>query len=565
MASARAEQPSAVEQDAYSFVMPDTLSNTYRHTEAVKHLRIRRDTAAATKIWREIVERDTTYAPAHYYLSLVERDRARTLNHAYRAFAADSTNKWYTENLASQLIAARHYTRAIPIFRRLMRLDPKSLQAYHALAILYGTSGMPYSAIAILDTAEIRVGYNPYLAEIQQQLLLETRQYDRAIEAGIRRVKEHPYDSQVRTSLAMAYDASGRDTMARQTLEEAFKLDTTDVATTTIIADYYLRKGDTQRMLDYEERLFRNKNLDVNEKLRRLEVHTSDVSFYGKNFLRLGSIIQGLAIDYPNHPKVVDAYAQHMINGGNYEYALDYLRRHLEDEATTAEDYIYVLQLEHFMERNDLIDQDLNAALERFPGDTEMLSFKGFIYSEREEYDKAIKVFKKALRNAKKQKDNALISKYLGYIGDAYHTQNKDMKAFIAYADALHYDNDNVLVLNNYAYFLSLTGRGLDKALTMANRAVSLESGNYTYIDTYAWVLHQLGRDAEAKQYMQRALSLGGQRDPDILAHYGDILWALGEKFMAETYWKKAIDRGYDKDAMEQHIAEITNPQTKKK
>jgi Tfp pilus assembly protein PilF len=131
------------------------------------------------------------------------------------------------------------------------------------------------------------------------------------------------------------------------------------------------------------------------------------------------------------------------------------------------------------------------------------------------------------------------------------------MKAFMAYSDALHYDQNNIPVLNNYAYFLSLTGRGLDKALSMSQRAVALDSGNFTYIDTYAWILHLLGRDVEAKQQMQRALSLGGQLDGDILAHYGDILWALGEKFMAETYWKKAVDRGYDKADMERHINDI--------
>lgn len=564
MASATAEQPSTVKSDAYSCTMPDTLSNTYRHTEAVKRLTIDRDTLSARDIWREIIAKDSTYAPALYHLSRVDDDPKRTLVYAYRAFAADSTNKWYTENYASKLVASRQYARAIPIYRRLMRLDPQGLQSYHALAILYGTSGMPYSAIAILDTAEIRVGYNSYLAEIQHRLLLDTRQYDRAIETGKRRVVEHPYDSEVRTSLAMAYDAAGQDSLAIATLDEAFLLDTTNVATTIIIADYYLSKGNTRRMLDYEERLMRNDNLDVDKKLRRIENLTSDINLYRNNYLRLGAMIQGLAIDYPNNRKVVDTYASHMIAGGNAEYALDYLRRHLEDDTTTADNYIYVLELEHFLKRNDLIDSDLKRALKHFPDNAEILSFKGFLLCEQEQYDKAIRVFKSVLRNAKRQKDNTLISATLGYIGDTYHIMGNDMRCFMAYADALHYNANNVPVLNNYAYYLSLKERGLDKALAMAERAITLEGGVATYIDTYAWVLHLLGRDAEAKQQMQRALSLGGQNDPDILAHYGDILWALGEKFMAETYWKKAVDRGYDKAEMAQHVAEITKPKTDK-
>lgn len=564
MASAAAERPSTAEQDAYCCTMPDTLSNTYRHTEAVKRLAIHRDTTTARDIWHRILERDSTYAPANYYLSLTETPSEDAIRYAYRAFAADSTNKWYAENYARQLVTSRHYARAIPIYRRLMRLDSKNLQAYHALAILYGSSGMPYSAIAILDSAEIRIGYNPYLAEIQQQLLLDTRQYDRAIEAGRRRVEEHPYDSDVRTSLAAAYDAAGRDSMARITYEEAFRLDTTDLTTIVAIVDYYYAKGDTRRMLDYETRLFLYKHSPLADKEQRLLQYINDIDFYRENYHWLGSIILGLAMNYPTNRTFINAYAMHLIGGGETAAAYDYLLRHIDDETTTPDDYIMLLQYMQFIERDDTeVEAMLDRAYERFGDNDQLLSFEGFYYVEREDYGRALKLFKRGLKQAKRLKNNELCSYMLGSIGDIYHIMGKSMRSFMAYADALHYNPDNVAVLNNYAYFLSLTGRGLDKALPMAERAVELEKSNATYIDTYAWILHLLGRNDEAKRAMLRALSLDGQRDPDIIAHYGDILWSLGEKFMAETYWQKAIDRGYDKELMEQHILEIKEQTTK--
>jgi predicted negative regulator of RcsB-dependent stress response len=66
-------------------------------------------------------------------------------------------------------------------------------------------------------------------------------------------------------------------------------------------------------------------------------------------------------------------------------------------------------------------------------------------------------------------------------------------------------------------------------------------------------VLHRLGRNEEAKVAMRQALSLSGQKESALLAHYGDILWALGEKFMADTYWKKAVEMGYDAEEMRLH------------
>ena len=146
---------------------------------------------------------------------------------------------------------------------------------------------------------------------------------------------------------------------------------------------------------------------------------------------------------------------------------------------------------------------------------------------------------------------------FWGYIGDVYHEQGNDNKAFKSYDKALRYNADNVLVLNNYAYFLSLKDKNLEMALAMSSRAVALESDNSSYLDTHAWVLHRLGRNDEAKGIMRQALSLSSQRDINLLMHFGDILWALGEKFLAETYWEKAVDNGFDSEEMERHKAEI--------
>ena len=101
-------------------------------------------------------------------------------------------------------------------------------------------------------------------------------------------------------------------------------------------------------------------------------------------------------------------------------------------------------------------------------------------------------------------------------------------------------------MLNNYAYFLAEEGSRLERALDMSGRAVALDANNPTYLDTYAWVLFKLGRTAEAKRSMQLAISLDGGKSPDLQLHYGDILAVSGERFMAEVYWRKALENGYE-------------------
>lgn len=534
--------------------LPDSTSISYRHIDAVKEFSIRRDTLKARHIWTEIIERDSTYSPALYYLSITDKDREQSLRYAYRAFVSDSTNKWYIANYAEKLININGYTRAIPIFRRLMRVDPTNIRSYHALAIIYGLNGMPYSAISILDSAEVRIGYNYYLADIKQELLLSTRQYDRAITEGERRIDEHPYDVAVITKLADIYAVTGRDSLACATYDRAFMLDTTNVETMVAIADYYSRVGNTNRMLDYENHLFRSTKLDVGTKLHRLSQYTQDLKFYAANYYRIGASIRQMVIDYPTNRDVIHAYAQHLMYGGEHDQALEYLISHLDDDNVDPRDYIVVIQLEHHLGRQELVNREMARGLELFPHSVELLSLYAYICSGRGDYASAISVLEWALTAIK---DDSERSSLLGNIGDLYHEMGEDRKAFRYYKRALLHNADNVLVLNNYAYFLSLKDKDLDEALAMAERAVELQPNNASYVDTYAWVLHRLGRNDDAKRVMRQALALSSQKDNSLLLHYADILWALGEEFMAETYWKKAVEQGYDKAAMDAHIMEI--------
>ena len=60
---------------------------------------------------------------------------------------------------------------------------------------------------------------------------------------------------------------------------------------------------------------------------------------------------------------------------------------------------------------------------------------------------------------------------------------------------------------------------------------------------------------------MRQALSLDRTESAALPLHYGDILYALGEKFMAETYWRKALDMGADKAQVEERLARLNEPE----
>ena len=90
-------------------------------------------------------------------------------------------------------------------------------------------------------------------------------------------------------------------------------------------------------------------------------------------------------------------------------------------------------------------------------------------------------------------------------------------EAYAAYDSSLVYNPDNIGTLNNYAYFLSVERKDLDKAEEMSYRTVKAEPDNETYLDTYAWILFEKGRYTEARIYIEQTLRYKGDESRSIV------------------------------------------------
>lgn len=97
---------------------------------------------------------------------------------------------------------------------------------------------------------------------------------------------------------------------------------------------------------------------------------------------------------------------------------------------------------------------------------------------------------------------------------------------------------NNAEALNTLGYILSLQPGRLEEAKPYLEQALSLSPNNPAYLDSIGWLYFRLGEETKALSYLKRAKELSS--DPEIAAHYGEVLWSIGKKEEAKAIWNAA-------------------------
>ena len=527
------------------------------YLEGIKSNVLEGDSARAKAWFKKVLEIDSTHSPSLYELaSLTALDQPEeALQYSLKANAIDTTNTWYKMQLGRLLIATQRYDSALTLYDQLIRMNPNDPDNYRLKALLYDQLGQPEKALEVLETAENRFGIIELLASHKLQLLLNTQQFDRAMAEARMLVETFPYNEDNYVVLAELYAMMNMNNLAQENYDKALSINPNSMRALASLNDFYKRQNDNVRFLETASKLFRLKEFPLETKLKFYEELFQNSSFVRNNFIQMGELVRTLAITYPEDLRTLELYAKYLIAGGSIEQALQLYKSHVNDSIPQKQIFNDIIGMEAYLKRADSVDKYTTIALERFPEDAELRLQKASVTAYMlEKPQEAIPLFEEALKYAK---TDSLRSVIYGAIGDNYHTLGDDRKCFKAYDKGMKLDTTNVSIYNNYSYFLSLRNERLDKALEWAQKAVRLDPNNPTFLDTYAWVLYQLGRYEEARIPMRQAISLDSDNNKELYVHYGDILYKLGDRFMASYYWKKALENGYDAQEIENRLKQI--------
>ena len=94
-------------------------------------------------------------------------------------------------------------------------------------------------------------------------------------------------------------------------------------------------------------------------------------------------------------------------------------------------------------------------------------------------------------------------------------------------------------ITNALGFTLADHNRTLPRAEQLIRAALQAQPDNPALLDSLGWVLYRRGQYAQALPQLARAFRL--LHDGDVGAHWGETLWAAGQKVAARTAWQRAL------------------------
>lgn len=323
-------------------------------------------------------------------------------------------------------------------------------------------------------------------------------------------------------------------------------------------AEYYLALGDT---LNYDRQTYQalvSTDLDVESKLQILVNYTKTLLSAKDTTHRTDHLFDVLIEQHPLEPQIRVLYSEYLMFIDNNEGAAEQIDYALNLDPTNKElwtrlmaYYLYAGNYEKAIEVGD-------KAIRLNPDNVELYSYLGSSCYSVKQYDKAIEVYDKALAILDStQVDDR--SNLLSGKADVKFAMGDTIAAFALYDQSLDINPDNPGTLNNYAYFLALSNRDLDKAERMSAKTIVADAANPTYLDTYAWVFYMRKEYTMAQLYIEMAINNEEQPTSELFEHYGYILLANGDKQKALEQWRKAIELKPDNEQLVKQIEKISN------
>ncbi len=469
------------------------------------------DTARMTELAQMWIDKDPDSIEPHMMLSsqFVENGRfdealvhmARVLDLGGRIDFSSLSSR--TENLSPQARAE-----LIAGIRELRKDYPAVRSLHYSLIQLLEQAQQPQIAMTELDAYRSEYGNSARMMLIEAQLLLQQDQAQKSLDVLKTGIDEYPDNRLMRFNYARVLVQIEDLENARAQFSTLAEMAPDDYETLYSLA-----------LLDLElESISNAKNLLA--RLVRVNYRPNESHFY------LGYIAEKEG----NAREAIAQYQQVRISADNFVNAQRLAIRLLIQEGSIEESHDWVMRvssgnprLEILLTtveadaliaagRMDFADILLTESISKYPQDTDLL-------------------FARALVNERQGN---------------MPSSEQDLRRII------ELEPQDSRALNHLGYTLADSTDRYDEALALLERAIAVSPEDPAIIDSLAWAQYKLGLYEEALANLERAYVVFP--DPEVAAHLGEVLWAMGRRDEASRVWGDALRQAPDSDLLKDVI-----------
>lgn len=471
---------------------------------------------------------------------MVGEDYNGALQLAREAVAGNPGNLWYKLLLANILQKKAMIEEACNVYADIIAKYPDREEFYLIEANLYASVEKWQKAIEVYDRYEKRYGITEPASIEKIKLYTKLNDSKGASNELMKLIRKYPEKSEYLSLLAELYFNYNQDKKGLQVLNKLLNTDPENGFVHLYLADYYRDKKQPENAEKHVRRALLSDELDNSFKVQYiLKLILSDDSTKVTDD-QLNSYMDLLMSKYSDDLSVRALHSDFLKKDNKLGEARKELEFILSKDKNNFAIWQELLLLCNEMADTTCMYTKSVEAIRYFPEQPLPYALAGVSLMMQKNYENALDFFTEGVKLT--DENVQLKSQFYAYLGDCYYNLDSVQEAFTMFDNVLNINPNDAMVLNNYAYYLSLKGEDLSKAEKMSSQAVVLEPENGTYLDTYAWVLYMRKEYSQALYYIKLAIQYSKEESGVLYEHYGDILYKNGDQEKALEMWKKALE-----------------------
>jgi tetratricopeptide (TPR) repeat protein len=475
------------------------------------------------------------FALAQIYLNQEKLDQAAF--HTLKASDIDPKNEHYQSELAFMYVELKKFPDAIAVFEKLLKKTPNNPTYYAGAAECYAQLGDVKKGLDLLTRLENNLGANSGIAIEKFKLLVSVKRDEEAINVLKEAKKKFSGEPMIIANLVDYYLQHKRYQEGFELLKELVAVDPTNGMALLMLGDMQMQSGDSKNGLQNLKAAIKSEGPSIDQKMNIL------MALQGQEVMDpdMESLVQYMCKKYPKDTKAHSISGDYYFKVNQFVQAIESYKAAVACDPNVYPIWNQILLLEYEFQQFDSLAIDAEKCIGFFPTQALPYFVLGTALNQQGNFQKSLNTLQTGIEYV--LKDTDLKAEFYGQIGEAEFGMNHTKEAITAFEKSLNLSANN-FVKNNYAYQLALHELDLTKAAQMIDEVLVLFPNEVRYLDTKGFILFQQGKYVEAKRFLDRACGSVECNDKLYAEHMGDILFMLGNKMEAMSYWMRAKELG---------------------